>query len=245
MRIRHGLPATVIIALLAASAHAADGDLDPTFGDGGFRLAGILDGYATLVTGTAVQPDGKIVTCATEGATAYDFFVARFTADGAIATSFSFDGHTTIDFGGNDDVCSGIVVQANGKIVVSGTTTPPAGTNADFAIARLNSDGSRDTAFNLTGRLTVGFNLAASTSKDDQAQQLAIDASGRIIAAGAADNGPGGLDMAVLRLLPSGLPDADFNADGRATIAFDLGGANGNNDDQTASASSSRATGAC
>jgi len=295
MRIRHGLPATVIIALLAASAHAADGDLDPTFGDGGFRLAGILDGYATLVTGTAVQPDGKIVTCATEGTTAYDFFVARFTADGAIDTSFSFDGHTTIDFGGNNDVCSGIVVQADGKIVVSGTTTPPAGTNTDFAIARLNSDGtldtagfgagtgktvvafdlggnnadtataialrpngrivvagsaqtgangldfaflqlntdgSRDTAFNLTGRLTVGFNLAASTSKDDQAQQLAIDASGRIIAAGAADNGPGGLDMAVLRLLPSGLPDADFNADGRATIAFDLGGANGSNDDQ-------------
>jgi len=294
MRIRHCLLATIVITL-AASAHAADGDLDPTFGDGGFRLAGILDGYASLSTGAAVQPDGKIVTCAAEGSTAYDFFVARYTADGAIDTSFSFDGHTTIDFGGNDDFCSGIVVQADGKIVVSGKTTPPAGTNTDFAIARLNSDGtldtasfgagtgktvvafdlggnnadtataialrpngrivvagsaqtgangldfaflqlntdgSRDTGFNLTGRLTVGFNLAASTSKDDQAEQLAIDASGRITAAGVTDNGPGGLDMAVLRLLPSGLPDADFNADGRATIAFDLGGANGGNDDQ-------------
>jgi len=38
-------------------------------------------------------------------------------------------GELAIDFGGNDDVCSGIVVQADGKIVVSGTTTPPAGTN--------------------------------------------------------------------------------------------------------------------
>lgn len=281
--------------MLAASAHAADGDLDPSFGEGGFRLAGILDGYANLTSGTAVQSDGKVVICTAAGSTGYDFFVARFTADGEVDTSFSFDGHTTIDFGGNDDVCSGVVVQADGKIVVSGTTAPPASTNSDFAIARLNSDGtldtagfgagtgktvvafdlggnnadtanaialrpngrilvagsaetgangldfaflqlntdgSRDTSFNLTGRLTVGFNLASSTNKDEQALQLAIDASGRIVATGAADNGLGGLDMAALRLLPSGLPDADFNADGRATLAFDLGGANGSNTDR-------------
>jgi uncharacterized delta-60 repeat protein len=295
MGIRFGLPAAVIIALLAASAHAADGDLDPSFGDGGFRVAGILDGSSNLPAGAAVQPDGKIVICSSQGTTALDFFVARFTADGAIDTSFSFDGHTTIDFGGNDDNCSGVVVQADGKIVVSGTTRPPSDANGDFAIARLNSDGtldtagfgvgtgktvvafdlggnnadaanaialrpngrivvagsaetgvngldfaflqlntdgSRDTGFNLTGRLTVGFDLAASTNKNDQTMQLAIDAGGRIVAAGAADNGPGGLDMAVLRLLPSGLPDADFSADGRATLAFDLGGANGSNHDQ-------------
>jgi hypothetical protein len=101
--------------LLAASAHAADGDLDPSFGEGGFRLAGILDGYANLTSGTAVQSDGKVVICTAAGSTGYDFFVARFTADGEVDTSFSFDGHTTIDFGGNDDVCSGVVVQADGR----------------------------------------------------------------------------------------------------------------------------------
>ena len=36
MRIPHCLLATVVSAL-AASAHAADGDLDPSFGDGGCR----------------------------------------------------------------------------------------------------------------------------------------------------------------------------------------------------------------
>ncbi|HEU4664518.1 MAG TPA: delta-60 repeat domain-containing protein [Dokdonella sp.] len=292
---RRTLCAAVFAAAIATTAIAAEGDLDPTFGDGGFRLAGILDGSAAIVAGMAVQPDGKIVICETEGSTALDFFVARFTADGAVDTSFSFDGHTTVDFSGGSDTCSGLVVQSDGKIVVVGTTIPDQSSNSDFAIARLNSDGtldtaafgngtgksvvgfdlggnnadnalavalrtdgrivvagsaatgangldfailqlntdgSRDTGFNLTGRVAVGFDLAGSTTKDDQATQVAIDAAGRILAAGAADHGAaGGTDMAVLRLLPSGQPDADFNADGRATLAFDLGGANGGNDE--------------
>lgn len=296
VRTRDALSASVLAATLATSAIAAEGDLDPTFGASGFRLAGILDGSAGVIAGMAVQPDGKILICETEGDTAIDFFVARFTADGAVDTSFSFDGHTTVDFNGGSDACSGLAVQPDGKIVVVGTTTPEQSTNSDFAIARLNSDGtldmagfgngtgkavvgfdlggnnsdnaqalalradgrivvagaartvsngqdfailqlntdgSRDTGFNLTGRVTVGFDLAGSTTKDDQATQVAIDAGGRIVVAGAADRGnPGGSDMAVLRLLPTGLPDPDFNADGRATLAFDLGGPNGSNSDQ-------------
>lgn len=290
------LCAAVFTAAIATTAIAAEGDLDPTFGAGGFRLSGIVDGFASVVAGMAVQADGKILLCEGEGATSYDFYVARFTADGAVDTSFSFDGHTTIDFGGNSESCSDIVVQPDGKIVVVGTTTPNQGANTDFAIARLNgdgtldtagfgngtgktvvgfdvggnnadsaysvalhadgrivvagsaattlngldfailqlnTDGSRDTTFNLTGRATVGFDLVGSTMKNDAALRVAVDASGRIVAAGYADRGTaGGLDMAVLRLLPNGQTDADFNADGRATLAFDLGGATGSNSEQ-------------
>jgi uncharacterized delta-60 repeat protein len=288
--------AILIAAAMANHAIAADGDLDPDFGDGGFRLSGILDAYPNPIAGTAVQADGKILICGSQaaGVDSSDFYVARFTADGELDTSFSFDGRTTVDFDGGDDICTGLAVQPDGKIVIVGTSAPHLGSNGDFAIARLNSDGtldtagfgngsgksvvafdlggnnsdqalavalrpngrivvagsastasngmdfailqlntdgSRDTAFNLTGRVTVGFNLGGI--KDDQAQCVAIDAAGRIIAAGFADHGsPGGLDMAVVRLLPNGQPDPDFSADGRATLAFDLGGANGNNHDQ-------------
>ena len=63
-----------------------------------------------------MQPDGKIL-CIAEGEfPAIDFFVARFTADGDLDPTFSFDGKTTIDFGGNSDICGGIAVQADGKI---------------------------------------------------------------------------------------------------------------------------------
>ena len=284
------------LALVCAVASAADGDLDTSFGANGFRLTGISDGYSNLPAGMAIQPDGKILLCNGEGVyPVLDFFVARFTADGDLDTTFSFDGKTTIDFGGNTDTCGGIAVQADGKIVVAGTTEPDGDPNADFAVARLNADGSldtatfgagtgktvvafdlggsnadfgaslalksngkivvggyvatatdgtdfailqlntdgtRDTSFNLTGRATVGFNLAGSTTKDDTATRVAVDPQGRILIAGFADAGtPGGIDFAVARVLASGTPDPDFSADGRAVIAFDLGGAGGSNGD--------------
>ena len=299
MFMRIGRMVCALLPVLAAStAIAANGDLDPSFGTGGFRIAGILDGSANVSAGTAVQPDGKILLCETENTSgALDFFVARFTASGAIDTSFSFDGHTTIDFGGNNDICTGLAVQTDGKIVVAGTTIPTAaGSNADFAIARLNNDGtldtsfgagsgkavvgfdlgggnndlayalalrpdnrivvvgsaqtaangtdfailqlntdgSRDTSFNLTGRLSVGFDFTASPTKNDEAYRVAIDNQGRTVVAGAADRGPGpafSADFAVVRILPNGQLDPNFSADGRATIAFDLGGAGGSNDD--------------
>lgn len=288
-----GAPA-LALAAVCGIASAADGDLDTTFGTDGFRLTGILDGYSNAPAGFALQPDGKILICNGEGSTSTDFFVARLTADGDLDASFSFDGKTTIDFGGGNDYCGGIAVQDDGKIVVAGVTTPDGG-NADFAVARLNADGTldtaafgagtgksviafdlggmnndyatsialkpggkivvagfaetassgfdfailqlntdgtRDTSFNLTGRATVAFDLAGSDSKDDAATQVAIDTQGRIVAAGYAKAGGfGGNDFAVARLLANGQLDADFNADGRATIPFDLGGATGGNGD--------------
>lgn len=286
------------LALLffCASAIAADGDLDTSFGTNGFRMSGISDAYSIIPVGMAMQPDGKILFCGGEGTyPAVDFFVARFTADGELDTSFSFDGKATIDFDGNTDICNGVAVQADGKIVVAGSTQPDGDPNSDFAVARLNADGtldtatfgagtgksvvgfdlgdtlydtvgglalrpdgkivvvgyattasngtdfailqlntdgSRDTSFNLTGRATIGFNLAASTTKNDSAMCVAIDPQGRIVVGGSVDAGtPGGTDFAIARLLANGQPDPDFSADGRTVIAFDLGGASGGNGD--------------
>lgn len=289
VRVLHGLA----LAGLCATAQATDGDLDLSFGVGGFRLAGVADAYSNIPVGIATQPDGKILICNAQGVfPALDFSVVRFTADGDLDNTFSFDGKTTIDFDGNMDTCNGIAVQADGKIVVAGTTQVSGvlsdfavarlnadgtldtasfgggtgkaiiafdvgGTNTDsagglalradgkiivagaantdtdgddFAIVQLNSDGTRDTGFNLTGRLTFGFDLAASVSKTDIATRVAVDAQNRIIVAGSADAGPdGGTDFAVARVLPNGQLDPDFSADGRVSIAFDLGGANGTN----------------
>ncbi|MEP6511818.1 MAG: hypothetical protein ABJB02_09505 [Dokdonella sp.] len=289
-------------AVFSLAAMATNGDLDPTFGVGGFRLAGIPDATVNAPTTFAIQADGKILVCGGQGRspdspTGEDFVIARFTANGALDTSFSFDGRVTIDFGGND-LCHAVAVQADGKIVVAGTTTPISGDldNSDFAVARLQSDGTldttfgpgtgkvvvgfdlggsghsgdsansmvlrpdgkivvagsaetasngtdfavlqldtdgtRDPGFNFTGRVSVGFDFAASTSKNDIATNVAIDAQGRIVVGGAADRGPAaGADFAVIRLLANGQLDANFDADGRATLGFNLGGAGGSNDD--------------
>lgn len=293
---------------LNLSALAANGDLDNSFGSSGVARTGIANAafpYSGFVTiPPVIQPDGKILTCGSQstGSTSgTDFFVSRFTPNGALDTSFSFDGKVTIDFdgGGGGDLCTGIALQADGKIVVVGYTFITAAVNGrdfaiarlnadgtldtsfgggtgkttvgfdlgnsnddaansvaiqpdgkiviagsattaangtDFAVVRLNTDGSRDSSFNLTGKVSVGFNLASGgTNNFDAATSVAIDASGNVVLGGYADKGSGSSaddDFAVVRLLPNGTLDANFDADGRATIAFDLGGATGSNEER-------------
>jgi uncharacterized delta-60 repeat protein len=298
MRTLFAIAATVSLNL---SALAANGDLDPSFGTSGLGRTGLTNSIFAGAIPPVIQPDGRILICSTQatgGSTGLDFLVARFTADGILDPTFSFDGKVAIDFDGGTgggDYCTGIALQTDGKIVVAGFTSTNAtigldfavarlnadgtldtanfgagtgkkligfdlgGTNddlpnslaiqtdgkivaagyatttsngQDFAVVRLNTDGSRDAGFNLTGKVTVGFNLAGSTNKDDVAHSVALDAAGNIVLGGTANKASSNYDFAVARLLPNGLPDANFDADGRATLAFDLGGAGGSNDDE-------------
>jgi uncharacterized delta-60 repeat protein len=279
--------------LVPIFAHAANGDLDLTFGNSnGIALTGTIGVSNTLLTAPVIQPDGKILLCngiVNNGSSGSDFLVVQFNPDGSLDNSFSFDGRATIDFDGGtgNEQCSGLGLQSDGKIVVSGFTRGAAPNSTDFAIARLNTDGTldtsfgagtgkttvafdlmggvgddtptdmliqpdgkivvagtvattangtdfalvrlladgtRDPAFNLTGKVTFGFDLAASTNKSDAAAAIALDDAGRIVIAGTADNGPtNGTDFAVARVLPNGQLDADFHSNGRTTIAFDIG----------------------
>jgi uncharacterized delta-60 repeat protein len=293
---RNRWAALATLAMLAPhAAIGADGDLDVTFGDGGIAFTGIVDGGgAVSACGPVVQTDGKILLCSTRednGSSGSDMFVARFTAEGELDPTFSFDGKVTIDFDGGSggDAAKGLALQADGRIVVVGSTSPdiaadhtdfaiarltatgdldPAfgggsgkrtvafdldagegddsatdvviqadgkilvagtadqATGSDFALVRLLQDGTTDAAFNLTGKVTVVFDLAASTTDVDMLARVKLDDDGRILLGGSADNGPGGFDFALARLLPNGQLDNNFDADGRTTLAFDLGGTN-------------------
>src|SRR2546426_1097655 len=63
---------------------------------------------------------------------------------GDLDLSFSGDGRQTIDFAFNDQA-NAVAIQGDGKIVVAGFDD---GGAADFAVARLNPDGSLDTSSN-------------------------------------------------------------------------------------------------
>lgn len=284
-------------ALCAPGVFAADGDIDSSFGDTGLAMTGLIDAGGA-VCGPLVQPDGKILVCNSRqanGSSGSDFFVARFTADGQLDPSFSFDGRTTIDFDGGvgidaaggmelypdgriivvgttassqsfdsqtrdfaiarllpdgsldtsfgsgtgkktvafnldtdtglgDDTAIDVAIQPNGRIVVAGTAQLSQATgNNDFAVTRLLADGTPDASFNLSGKATLAFDLASSTSKSDRLQAMALDESGRILLAGSANKQADDTDFAFARLLANGQPDPDFDADGRTTLAFDLG----------------------
>jgi uncharacterized delta-60 repeat protein len=289
MRVSLIVAAVAVSALASSVAWAVDGDLDPSFGtSGGYTYLGESGMAFQLPMRSAVLADGRILTCGgvATSSSGDDFLVALLTADGELDTSFNFSGTATVDFGGNDDICNTVLIQPNGKILLIGSSAPTSGTSgSDFALARLNANGTLDTTFGAgTGRVTVGFDLGgantdygaqavlqpdnkivvagiaeAATGYDfavtrllqdgsrdttfgvagrvvvdfnadpesvDQADSVVLDDQGRIIVGGIAEVN-GSEDFALVRLLPNGALDANFNGDGKATIPFDLGNTNG------------------
>ena len=121
------------------------------------------------------------------------------------------------------DTAATVALQPDNKILVAGWAE--AATGIDMAIVRLLPDGTRDTTFNGTGRVTIDFNFPG-TGSIDQADSIVVEDSGKILLGGVAETTSGSFDFALARLLPNGQLDPSFDADGRATIGFDLGNTN-------------------
>jgi uncharacterized delta-60 repeat protein len=118
------------------------------------------------------------------------------------------------------DQATAMKVQADGKIVVAGSTRS-AGADANFGIVRLNPDGSLDSSFGNGGTQVVAFDLGGSN--DDIPTSLAIDSSGRIVVAGYADAGSGSSYFAVTRLNADGSLDTNFGVNGLSISGYSGG----------------------
>jgi uncharacterized delta-60 repeat protein len=188
----------------AIAQYKANGTLDTTFGIGGKVLIDNQD-QGDVARDVKIQPDGKIVVCGYSGAGGGfpegqdkgpgDFMAVRLNPDGSMDTSFGDgDGIALADPGGSDHARA-CVLQADGKIVLSGNSWSD---NDDkFATARLNPDGSLDTSFGGTGIVITDFGPGGG---DEHACDVRIQADGKIIAAGpkTADGAP---DWALVRYL--------------------------------------------
>ena len=150
----------------------ANGSVDESFGPGGRRT--IDYGSVDRALDVLVQPDGKIV-LAGEGGLNNNFVVTRLNPNGSYDSDFGGGGTSGFDFGGIDEGYAA-ALQANGKIVVAGTTS--AGNRA--AVARLQPGGAVDTSFNLDGKETI------SVGTSTYAYATALQANGRILIAGEA-----------------------------------------------------------
>jgi len=201
----------------AVVRYNSDGSLDSSFDGDGKLTTDLFGSGSDFAESMALQADGKIILAgyAFTGASG-DFAVVRYNSDGSLDTSFDGDGKVTTDFGGTEsDYGRSVRLQADGKIVVAGTVFYLDGTPSDFALARYNSDGSLDESFDDDGRVVTDF--AAS---EDSARSIAIQADGKIVAAGYAyiDGGK----FAISRYNADGTLDSAFDADGR--VATDFGG---------------------
>ena len=188
----------------------ADGSLDSTFSGGGKET--IDFGGADTAVAVALAPDGKIVV-AGQGGLGSDMVVTRLNPDGTIDTSFAplTAGKAVVDFSGSD-VANGVVVQPDGKIVIDGATSAVG--SGDFAVARLNTDGSLDPTFSGDGKETLGYGAANET-----ALAIALQQNGRIVVMG---NGAVNGDFVLSRLNSDGGVDSSFGTGGTAAVDFGL-----------------------
>jgi uncharacterized delta-60 repeat protein len=140
---------------------------------------------------------------------------------GALDPTFGAgSGAAVTDFFGADDQARSVAVQADGKIVVAGSAKD--GGHSEVALARYNADGTLDTSFGHEGKALVDF----GGNSDAGASSVAIQADGKIVAAGFATFHFGGplsfvtQEAVLVRVNPDGTPDSDFDADGKTTIPF-------------------------
>jgi uncharacterized delta-60 repeat protein len=150
-----------------------------------------------------------------------DFAAARLNEDGTLDASFDGDGKWTKDFDGQPDRAYAVVAQSDGKLLIGGVarigTVLP---DDDFAILRLNLDGSTDSSFG--PGLGLGGAFGLSTGGHDGATSLAIGPDGKIVLAGDLF----GQYVEVVRLTPNASEgvDSTFGDNGRVFFTPPGGG---------------------
>lgn len=219
----------------AVARYDTDGNLDPTFGHGGRVRTNFTPGYDNLAD-VALTPGGKIVVA---GTSAYDFIddpdatemgfaLARYRSDGTLDPAFGGDGKVVRHFHsrlcGGSPIANAVAVQPDGKIVAAGMIgcAPKVGAlpGPYFIVARHRMNGSLDPTFGRHGRVTTVFHVG---DRADSAFDVAVQANGRIVAAGwegvrlpATDRS----NFALIRYLTGGRLDASFGGDGTVATTF-------------------------
>ncbi|MGE3971100.1 MAG: beta strand repeat-containing protein, partial [Porticoccaceae bacterium] len=129
-----------------------DGTLDTGFGAGG-KVTTPVGALGNAAQALAVQADGKILVAGSAyNGSNHDFALVRYNADGTLDTGFGSGGVLVIDFGGSNDTATGVALDADGSILVSGNA------DGDFAVARVHGVAvlvSEDTPMPITG-LAIG-----------------------------------------------------------------------------------------
>jgi uncharacterized delta-60 repeat protein len=166
------------------------GNLDATFGNGGF----VTTAVGQTVTGKAlsVGADGSATVAGalvdTEG-----LVVARYLSNGTLDTTFGSGGVVITPTPAGYEVGRGLSFGAQGTIVGAGAKIDPyPGTREQYALARYNADGTWDTTFG-----EAGLHADPPLSNGTQGlSHVVVEGDGRICASGGtSETGYGGASL--------------------------------------------------
>jgi uncharacterized delta-60 repeat protein len=166
-----------------------DGALDTSF-DGDGWVMNDFGGRGAIGRAVLVDRYNRILVVGSSYAhvpTTTDVALARYRPDGSLDPDFGSDGMVISDLGGIDEA-NAVALDASDRIIVAGVSTtgqpPCTGCLSDldsFAVARYEPDGTPDPTFGHDGAVLTNFGWFGG-----RASGVAVDPSGRIVAAGTA-----------------------------------------------------------
>ncbi len=174
----------------------ADGSKDTSFNTG----SGFVRSYddSDSVNSIVVQTDGKIIigSDVTEYQGIVSRYLIRLNASGSVDSSFN------IGTGFDAPVLS-VALQSDGKLIVGGKFKNYQGVSQNYLV-RLNSDGSKDSSFNIG----TGF---GSLYTIGDVQSIVVQPDGKIIVGGKFSYFQGANQGYIIRLNSDGSKDSSFN----------------------------------
>jgi uncharacterized delta-60 repeat protein len=200
---------TLVAASITGPVHARPSQPSEKFGTAG-RVT-YSYGEDSSVVASAMQGAGRTVVVFADTIGGVDRALVRsYRRNGSLDGDFGTGG--VVDLGAGSSAAS-VAVGGDGSINVAGTISI-LGVRT-VAIWRLTATGELDTTFSADGRAEPG----AGSPVSEQTIHVALDTAERVVVIATT-----GLGTIVYRVLPTGIADPAFSADGR--VAFVIGDAN-------------------
>jgi uncharacterized delta-60 repeat protein len=190
-----------------------DGSLDTSFNEDG-KVTTDVTIYGDGIKAVTLDGSNNIV------AAGYGFTqaaITRYLPDGTLDSAFGGDGVGLFSWDDprGSSSADGVAVEPDGQLLAGGSATPLS-EPANFAVSRVNPDGSLDESFGKNGVVTTDIR-----GDRDRAFAMALQQDGKIVLGG--ETCTGNCDFALARYLPEAVTgsgiSSDFDGDGLADLA--------------------------
>jgi uncharacterized delta-60 repeat protein len=184
---------------------AKNGIIDNSFGNRGLVVTAISD-EQDIASSVAIQQDGKIVIVGTtDHKPTTDIVLIRYNENGSLDYSFGIGGIVITDINSGFDIGKSLVIQSDGKIVVSGFTH--VGNKFFMTLLRYDSNGVLDPTFGISGIIVTDIN--GRRGKMD----MVIQDDGKLLLVGPSEI-QSSHHFTVLRFNENGILDESFGNNG-------------------------------
>lgn len=197
-----------------------DGSIDTDFGVNGWAI-NEFEGALSYIMDIEIQGDGKIVQAGflINSYQPIEMAASRLNEDGTIDTTFGTNGKVRFNIGEGNDFVSGVALQDDGKIILGGHKwISNEELRHDFALVRLNADGSHDTSYGESGVATAQIVDGANYTS-----AIVIQEDQKVVLAGSTDKAQD-YRLGLVRFNADGSLDETFGGDGTGMVSPNLNG---------------------